>query len=92
MDGDKYFWVLCCVLFNDLDAISGVFPMLSDVLGTPSVLVVVELVIDVVRCAVLGHESDVVRDVNLFGEVLDVKTTVYHLSIFFTSFIIRDQE
>lgn len=64
--------------------------MLSDVLGTPSVLVVVELVIDVVRCAVLGHESDVVRDVNLFGEVLDVKTTVDNLSIFFTSFIIRD--
>jgi hypothetical protein len=92
LNSDLNFRVLCCILFNDLDAISGVFPMLSDVLGTSSVLVVVELIINVVRCRVLSHESDVIWDVNFFGEVLNVKTAVDNLSIFLTSFIIRDQE
>jgi len=53
---------------------------------------VLELIINVVSSTVLGNESDIIRNMNLFGKVLDIETAVNYLSIFFTWFIKSYQE
>jgi hypothetical protein len=71
------------VFSDDGNAFLRIFPVFTDVLGTPGMLIVLELVIDIVRCLVWRDKPNVVRDMCFLGEVLDVQATIDNLSLIF---------
>lgn len=66
--------------------------MFPYMLGTSSVLIVVEIIINGVGTASLSNESNEIRNMNLLCEILDVKPAVNNLSVLFALFIESNQE
>ena len=55
--------------------------MLANMLGTTSMLVVVEIVIDRIGCTTLSNEPHVIWNMHLLGEVLDIQADVDNLPL-----------
>lgn len=66
--------------------------MLAYVLGATGMLIVVEIVIDRVRCSILSNEPHKIWDMHLLCEVLDVQADVNNLPLLFIRAIEGNQE
>lgn len=89
--GDAYFWELGAVLLDDVKAFLRVLPVLANVFGTASVLIVLELVVNGVCSLMSGHKAHELDDVHLLREVLDIQADVHDLALFLACLVVGDQ-
>jgi hypothetical protein len=80
------------VLFDNLQALFGVFPVLSDMLGSTSMLIVLEIIINGTRGSFVRNEPHIVWDVRLLRKVFDIEADVDHLSFIFIRAVEGNQE